>query len=53
MNHEIALKRIGRYLQGNRTKGMIMRPTNNLNLDCYVDSDFTGLWSFEDDQDHV
>ena len=51
MSHEIALKRIGRYLQGTRTKGMIMKPTNDLNLDCYVDSDFAGLWSFEDDQD--
>ena len=51
MSHEIALKCIGRYLQGTRPKGMIMKPTNDLNLDCYVDSNFAGFWSFEDDQD--
>ena len=28
-----------------------MKPTNDLNLDCHVDSDFAGLWSFEDNQD--
>ena len=27
-----------------------MKPTNDLNLDCYVDFDFASLWSFEDDQ---
>ena len=45
MSHEIALKRIGLYLQGTRTrtKGMIMKLTNDLNLDCYVDFDFAGL----------
>ena len=47
MSHEIALKRIGIYLQGTRTrtrtKGMIVKLTNDLNLDCYVDSDFAGL----------
>ena len=51
MSHKIVLKRIGRYLQGTRTKGMVIRPTKDLNLDCYVDSDFVGLRSFEDDQD--
>ena len=28
-----------------------MRSTIYFNLDCYVDSNFAGLWNFEDDQD--
>ena len=51
LSHEKALKRIGRYLQGTRDKGLIMQPTAELNVDCYVDSDFAGLWGYEDDQD--
>ena len=34
-------------------KGMIFTPTDILNLDCYVDSDFAGLWGVEDDQDPI
>ena len=34
--HGVALKRIGRYLLGTRTKGMIVRPTKDLTLDCYA-----------------
>ena len=51
MSHKIVLKRIGRYLQGTRTKGMIIRTTKDLNLYCYVNFDFACRWSFEDDQD--
>ena len=28
-----------------------MKPSAELSIDCYVDSDFAGLWSYEDDQD--
>ena len=28
-----------------------MKPTEELNVDCYVDSNFAGLWGYEDDQD--
>ena len=45
--HGEALKRIGRYLVGTKDKGLIMRPNGKLNLDCYVDSDFAGLWGTE------
>ena len=51
LSHEIALKRIGRYLNETRTKGLIMRPSKTIQVDCYVDSDFAGLWSYEDSQD--
>ena len=50
--HEEALERIGQYLKGTMEKGLILRPTyDNLNVDCYVDADFAGLWPHEDKMD--
>jgi hypothetical protein len=49
--HGIALKRIGRYLLGSRDKGMIIRPTKDITLDCYADADFAGLFSTSDPDD--
>ncbi|KAL7565608.1 hypothetical protein ACA910_018970 [Epithemia clementina (nom. ined.)] len=49
--HGEALKQIGRYLQATPTKGLILKPTKRLNLDCYVDADFAGIWGNEDAQD--
>ena len=48
-SHELALIRIGQYLKGTRTKGLIFKPTdvNELKMDCYVDSDFMGLYGKE------
>ncbi len=43
--HEIAVRRIVRYLKGTQNKGYILRPTASRTLDCYVDADFAGLWS--------
>ena len=51
MPHDVALKRIGRYLLGSRDKGMIVRPTKDLTLDCYADADFAGLFSTSDPDD--
>ena len=45
--HEVALKRIARYLKGTREKGMKITPSKKLNLDCYADADFAGLWRAE------
>ena len=36
LSHEKVLKRIGRYLKGTRTKGLIMKPNKDLNIDCFV-----------------
>ena len=47
-SHELALKRIGRYLIGTRTKGLIFNASNSLNIDMFVDADFAGLWGVED-----
>ena len=52
MIHEQALKRIGRYLLGTKTRGLILDPKrNDLGIDLFVDADFAGLWSYEDPQD--
>jgi hypothetical protein len=40
-----------RYLQGTKDKGLIFKPSGEVVVDMYVDSDFLGLWKTEDDQD--
>ena len=52
-SHAEAIKRICRYLQGTKDKGIIMKPKENPTLDCYADADFAGLWNIENDQDPV
>ena len=52
-SHGEAIKKICRYLAGTKDKGTTFSPTKTLSLDCYVDADFAGLWSFEGDQDPV
>jgi len=42
--HELAIKRIIRYLIYTRDKGLILQPTKDLHLDMYVDADFVGMW---------
>ena len=51
LSHEVALKCIDRYLKGTRTRGLILSPFSDLTIDCYIDSNFSGSWSYEDDQD--
>lgn len=50
-SHEIALERIGQYLKSTMNEGLILRPSGFLNVDCFVDADFAGLWPYEDKQD--
>jgi hypothetical protein len=52
-SHEEAVKHICRYLQGAKDEGLRFKPTVDLQLDCYVDADFAGLWNYESDQDPV
>jgi hypothetical protein len=47
LSHEIALKQIGHYLKIARDKGLIMKPSSSLTLDCDADADFAGLWNVE------
>jgi hypothetical protein len=50
-SHEIAIKRIGRYLIGTKDKGMIIKPTSTIDIDAYPDADFAGLYGYEDNND--
>ena len=50
-SHATGVKRVLRYLKGNKNKGMTIQPTATHDVHCYVDADFGGLWGSEDDQD--
>jgi len=50
-SHEIALERIGQYLKGTVHEGLILKPSKNYTVDVYVDSDFAGLWPYEERND--
>jgi hypothetical protein len=39
---------ICQYLCGTKDKGKIYKPTKKLEFDCYVNTDFAGLWTHED-----
>ena len=49
--HATAVKHILRYLKGTCDKGMVIKPNHKEELDCYVDSDFAGLYPVYPDQD--
>ena len=49
-SHEEALLRIGQYLKRTADKGLILMPSKIMELDCFVDADFAGLWNVEDHQ---
>jgi hypothetical protein len=48
-SHATTVKSIIRYLKRTRDQGMILRPTELLNMDLYVDADFCGLFRHEAD----
>jgi hypothetical protein len=52
-SHALAVKKIIRYLQGTKDKGLIMKPTTDLSIDRYVDADFAGLYSYKNSQDPI
>ena len=52
-SHAMAVKRILRYLKKTRDKGLVLSPGDKLSVDCYVDSDFGGLFASEDKQDPI
>jgi hypothetical protein len=44
-SHEIALEQIGQYLKGTLDEGLILKPSDELDIDVFVDAeDFAGLW---------
>ena len=53
-SHETALKKIGKYSKGTKTKGLIMKPDKiKLQLVLYADADFAGLFMSEDKDDPI
>ena len=52
-SHEEAVLRICRYLKGTQDQGLILKPSDLLKVDCFVDADFAGLWGAEDPQDPI
>ena len=50
-SHEVALKRMGRYLKGTRERGLILNPDEALEIKLFVDADFAGLHGYEDPED--
>lgn len=52
-SHALAVKKIVRYLQGTKDKGLYIKPSQTFSIDCYVDADFAGLFGHEDSQTAV
>jgi hypothetical protein len=52
-SHTVAIKRILRYIKGTKDKGIYFTPDGTEKIDCYVDSDFAGLFSVEDKQQPI
>jgi hypothetical protein len=53
-SHAKAIHRICRYLKGTKNKGMqFVSDTDDLQLDCYVDADFAGLFNVENALDPI
>ena len=42
--HEISIKCICCYLKVTIAEGLIFKPSDVLNMDCYVETDHAGLW---------
>jgi hypothetical protein len=53
-SHKEALECIGQYPKATGGKGLILHPKSHngwLDIDCYVDANFAGLWGYKDKQD--
>ena len=54
-NHTMAVKKIAHYLKGvlDAKQGLTFKAGQPPILDLFVDADYAGLWTYEDDQDPV
>jgi hypothetical protein len=51
-SHELAPKRIGRYLKQTPYRGMVMNPSSDVcKIDAYPDADFAGMYGHEEHTD--
>ena len=46
-SHATAVKVIVRYLSGTKSRGVVYKRPKSLNIECYVDADFAGLYGHE------
>ena len=47
-SHEEALEHIGMCLRKTEDKGLVFQPSENIKINCCMDTDFSGLWGCED-----
>ena len=52
-SNETSTRRICRYLQGNKDKGLVFYPSKKLVMNVYADADFVPLWRHENPQDPI
>jgi hypothetical protein len=52
-SHEVALKRIGRYLKATHDKGLILNPCKDLRVNSFPDADFACMYDHEKPSDPV
>jgi hypothetical protein len=52
-SHGEVVFRICQYIVGTQDQGLTFDPNSDLQLNCYVDADYPGLWKHEDDDDPV
>ena len=45
------MKRICQYLKVTKNKRMILFPSKQLTVDCFVESNFSGQWNADDPED--
>ena len=50
-SHEIAVKRIARYLKGTIKRDVVIKPDKEMRLDMHVDADFAGMFDPEEGED--
>ena len=53
MSHEEAVLRICHYLKGTADEGLILKPSNVMKVDLYIDADFARLWGAKDPHDPI
>ena len=48
VSHAKAVKRILHFLNGTKDQGIILHPSKQLTIDCFIDTNFARQWNAED-----
>ena len=51
--HAKAVKHIICYIKVTEDKGLIIKHSQNLQVECYINADFSGLWGVDKDQNTI